>query len=493
MGSRPWLLCWGFGSVLCALVACGSDDDHTKKREDGEAGAGGEIAASGGEAGSESVSDAGSGGSGGADDIADDLGFLKEFCERFAETECGARASCSGVDPSCSSETIESCHMYGRAELLPAIHAGMLEYDAEAAEACFTDPLVGFCSTNNLWFLPSCRQMFHGLTAGEDACYRVYFLGHESDTCAEGYCNAKPGSLDCGSGHCLPYLTDEEPCIDEQGVRVEPGCGPGRLCDFPSKHCAAEKKRHEPCATIGELCNNDIPRLFCLPKTDGSEALECDAARASGAVCGLPSGPQTSTACESLVCNAGKCADENEEGNPYCFTKTCPAGRACLQNADAPTCEEPIAAGEPCHSGFAECEAGFACIAVGDPADGMGTCQPLAEEGESCADSGCVNGLRCDGEPPTCVTIARAGEACTGPGDCAPGSSCLPTSMICGARALLGESCGVDGDCERGLYCGDDSRCRPWRRNGEPCERPGQCVYYNGCGDDGVCASQCTP
>jgi hypothetical protein len=495
MGLRQWILCGGLGVVASVFAACGSDDEHIKKRDGGEAGggAGGELATSAGGASGSAIAE---GGGGGAEALPDDLGFLKELCERFAQAECGARDTCFGSNPSCVTDTIEYCHLYGRAELLPALNAGIMEYDADAAEACFSDPLLGFCSTNNLWSLDSCRQMFRGVTAtgSDESCYRVYFLGHETNTCKTGYCDAKLGSQECGAGRCQPYLGDQ-PCIDAEGVRIEPGCGPGRLCDYPSKHCVDEKAQHEACTSLGESCNNGLPRLFCVPKADGSEALECDAARPAGSVCGLPSGPQTSIACESLVCTAGKCADKNEAGAAYCFTgeRACPEGQTCLYNGDPPTCGEPVAEGDPCHIVGSECDDGLSCVGSGEPDELTGTCQPLAEEGESCAGASCAVGLRCAGEPPVCATIMALGEACAGTEDCVMGTRCLPSTGTCGKPALLGQGCSEDGDCEPGLFCGDDERCRPWQRNGEPCERQQQCVYGNGCGDDGVCASLCTP
>jgi hypothetical protein len=333
--------------------------------------------------------------------------------------------------------------------------------------------------------------MFQGLTAtgSDDPCYRVYFLGFETNTCKTGFCDAAVGSKECGVGRCQPYLGDE-PCIDAEGAPVQPGCGPDRHCEFASKQCVDNKAQHEACTSPGEECGSGLPRLFCVPKADGSATYECDAARPAGSVCGMPDGPQLSIACDSLVCTDSKCSDENEAGAQYCFRGNCPDGQTCLQT-DPPTCGAPVAEGQVCHAAGNECAAGLGCVAGEDPT--MGTCQPLAEEGESCASVGCVAGLHCDGEPSVCAPIAMAGEACASPSDCVAGTRCLPSSDTCGTPALLGEDCSADGDCEPGLFCGDDGRCRPWRRNGEPCERQQQCVYGNGCGDDGVCAAQCTP
>jgi hypothetical protein len=489
-----WLVC-GLSTVggTCFL-ACGSDDEQLKRAENG-----GKISGSGGAAGEEEPQGgARSGaGAGGADSDEDDLGFMKEVCDRFARTECQGREDCYGPDPVCVAQTIDYCHLYARAELLPSLQAGLIEYDAAKAEECFDDSLDGFCSTNNLWYVKSCREMFRGTSGADEPCYRVYFLANTMDTCAEGHCDTTP-QAECGSGRCVPFLADDADCVDEQGARVEPGCGPDRLCDYPSKRCFAEKVLHDPCTTLGDSCNNSLPRLFCLPKADGSEALECDVPRPTGSVCGLGSGPQTSAACQSLICNDGRCIDKSETGEIYCLAgpQVCPAGQACFAKPDNPVCGDPITEGGACSTIGHDCAAGLSCVASGEPAANTGTCQPLAEAGEDCLGIDCAEGLRCLGDETasSCAPIVEMGGACESAGECADGLDCLEGSKRCGLRAPLGAHCQADGDCERGLYCGDGAKtCRPWQRNGEACTRQQQCVYDNGCTEDGVCASLCSP
>jgi hypothetical protein len=451
-----------------------------------------------GGAGADADADAGAGtASGGASSVADDLGFVKELCDRFAQTECQGREGCYGADPTCVPRTTGYCHLYARAELLPALEAGLLEYDPAKAEECFTDSLEGFCSTNNLWYVKSCREMFRGTTGTDEPCYRVYFLANTLDTCAQGHCDTMPRAA-CGSGRCEPFLADDADCIDEQGAPVEPGCGPNRLCDYPSKRCFAEKQLHDACPTLGAPCNNSLPRSFCIPKADGSDVLECDVPRPTGSVCGLSSGEQISIACQSLICHGGECVDESETGEIYCLAgaQVCPAGQACFVKPDNPVCGDPIAADGACSTLGHECAAGLGCVASGEPEANLGTCQPLAEAGEDCLEVGCAEGLRCVGDDTEsrCAPIVEAGGPCESTNECADDLDCLEGSQTCGARAPFAAPCEADGDCERGLYCDDDAKtCRSWHRNGEPCTRQQQCVYDNGCTDAGVCESLCSP
>jgi hypothetical protein len=478
------------------FLACGSDDQHLRRAENG-----GESSGRGGEPG-DAQAPGGAGGSAdtgvaGAQSVEDDLGFLKELCDRFAQTECQGREDCYGADPVCLTQTTGYCHLYARAELLPALKAGLIEYDAAKADACLGGVPAGFCGTNNLWYLKSCREMFRGTGGADDPCYRVYFLSNTIDTCAEGQCDAKP-QTECGSGRCVPFLADDADCVDAEGVRVEPGCGPGRLCDYPSKRCVAEKVLHEACTSLGEACNYDLPRLFCVPKADGSDALECDAPRPTGSVCGAIGGPQASIACESLICKEGKCIDESETGESYCLAgdRVCPAGQVCFAKPDYPVCGDAITEGGACSTIGRECAAGLACVASGEPTENMGTCQPLAEEGEDCLAIGCAEGLRCVGDDTasSCAPIVEAGGSCESSNECADGLDCLEGPKTCGVPALIGAACQADGDCEGGLFCGDDAKtCRPWKRNGEACTRQQECIYNNGCTDDGVCESLCTP
>ncbi len=494
------VLCW-VSSGSAAVAACGSDDakrSHAAVAGESAGGQGGQTDANGGggQATTAGVPAASGNEAGGAASGENDLGFLNEFCDRFAQTECGAREVCYGPTPDCLSNTVQYCHMYGRAELLPAIAAGLIEYDPSKAEECFTAPVEGFCGTNNLWYSAACRDAFKGTVTGNDPCYPLYFLGNELDTCDGGKCNAMPGSKDCGSGRCQPYIADGDPCRDDQNKPILPGCRPGSLCNETSKLCMAGLKRHATCTNEGGQCNNELPLLTCVPRADGKAGFECDLRRPAGEICGITDGGQFSAACESFVCRDNKCVDKDLAGDLYCFSGVCPAGKVCLHLPENPLCQDPIAQGDACQMSDHGCDVGLNCVSDQNPDAPLdGTCQPIAEEGESCLGVECAAALRCVGQDaPTCQPIVERGDDCVPEAStCAVGLDCLEGSGKCGDRLLFGEPCTVDGDCEGGLFCSDDTgTCRPWKHNGEECTRNQECVYGNGC-TKGVCDSICAP
>jgi hypothetical protein len=178
-------------------------------------------------------------------------------------------------------------------------------------------------------------------------------------------------------------------------------------------------------------------------------------------------------------------------------------------------------AGAPCNTGW-QCESGSCTYAIASAADGgasafdgCGTCTAVAAVGQSCADSGCVQGSACEpsrgGKPPTCVAVesGQAGARCDGaaalcaaslycdPGShtckaaggasapCADSSRCVaglacigpPGAGTCQAPAADGGGCQSDDGCAPGLVCLHE-RCASvtWASSGQPCGGATRCL-----------------
>lgn len=118
------------------------------------------------------------------------------------------------------------------------------------------------------------------------------------------------------------------------------------------------------------------------------------------------------------------------------------------------------AKGEPCESSCFERydRAGFACTLL--PSDAAApdaasqTC--FTRDGVACGPAG------------TCVTVPAVGEACWGPGTCAPNAFCGPAS-VCVALSGPGGACtGLPDECVSGQRC-VNAVCVNWAAFGEPC------------------------
>lgn len=160
----------------------------------------------------------------------------------------------------------------------------------------------------------------------------------------------------------------------------------------------------------------------------------------------------------------------------------CLSGTCVLDSEPAPHGQAGAACGATCRTspGYgAGCESSFAAFDDPDPdpalpecftSDGLHcagtagarTCQPLVEEGNSCAGSsqGCVVGTFCDLETRVCQAQTDTGpcgperNACTANADCDVDTGlCVPMGSRDGTR------CEQDGDCRSG-YCNPSSLCQ---------------------------------
>jgi hypothetical protein len=380
--------------------------------------------------------------------------------------------------------------MYARAELAPAIAAGLVVFDAEQAKKCLATPQEDFCEGNNFWILGDCHGVFRGAVPNGGKCFSIYFIETVNE-CQSGACVGHSlGS--CTPGTCTPYLAEAAICRGDGGAAIEPNCAPGFHCDHHDR-CVKDGDPGAPCVDTGDLCRNAYPLTACGPLADGGTGAECTRPRAGGAPCEA-NGVNLSIVCRSGTCTEGTCVDTIDAGTLCGLSiNRCPVGQVCISSlTDPAVCGAPLAAGAPCIVGSPVCIPDYACTAH----DGGATCDPLPKTGESC-DGPCAAGLYCSSFGDSglaCTPIRHAGETCRGEGDdaCAEGLRCEAATKTCKAFTPFGATCASDRECERGLYCDDTSkRCVRWKLTGTPCTRDEQCDYGHECGDAGTCASVC--
>lgn len=443
--------------------------------------------ATGGEAGADASGPGEAAVDGGA---AEDLGPMAAYCAQLAGAYCNRRAYCSGrPDPSCVPETTAACRMSARAQIVEALDAGVVAFDAVKAAACFASPFEDFCQPEDFGALEACRGVFQGTIPLGAPCLRVYLFG-DLDECKDGSCSVGEVYGACVPGTCQPFLGAGSPCVDDAGSLIGPGCGPGYSC--AAGVCAIDGRIGDPCLNPGELCRPTWPQVECAPLADGG--LACDQARIAGGLCAYQEAG-VDEVCRSQTCGAdGGCTDLLVDGGIVCGATAppCASGTACQPNGkDPPSCQPPRGPGAACLPGDV-CSDGFTCAPNGD--GGTSTCVALPAIGAPCAGA-CAPGATCTsfGDAGTCVAIVPEGGACRGAGDdtCAPGLTCNATSKTCLPFAGWSAACAADGDCERGLYCDDAARlCRTWKRHGAPCARDGECIFGSGC-SGGLCESAC--
>jgi hypothetical protein len=204
---------------------------------------------------------------------------------------------------------------------------------------------------------------------------------------------------------------------------------------------------------------------------------------------------------------------------------------ACAAAQSATSCDSIVSppechitgslpAGAPCNTGW-QCQSGSCSYTMrsadGRPpvVSGCGTCTAAANIGQSCAESGCVQGSACapspNGAAPTCVAITagdagahcdgmaalckvslycdpashtctagrRAGASCEDSSHCKAGLACLgkPGAATCVAPAAAGGACQASDGCASGLACAR-GRCAPvtWASAGQPCGGAARCL-----------------
>jgi hypothetical protein len=232
------------------------------------------------------------------------------------------------------------------------------------------------------------------------------------------------------------------------------------------------------CGGIGaseeEVCKTDLTRAYASQRfgavTIGeslaagrlriSESALSVCARGDGMSCAVLKVFPCPEALVGLVPIGGKCNDDSECGEGYCFYR----GQSC-----ADVCKHFASTGARCDR--ERC-------APSDFCDDSQICRPLPGQGDPCVDFHCQRGLWCSSStrsPPfACTTLPADGQTCTYTGVlCGSGLYCdFPTSL-CHPLLEPGSSCSTFASCKRGFTCGgpnDRQTCVPWGDRGTPCD-----------------------
>ncbi len=322
-----------------------------------------------------------------------------DFCERWVEETCTARAGCceSGTkfDPEqCRIELSNSC-----LRIVPpdVIEDGELVFDSDAARECFgqstscADPALALTEPDLDGLLTfdqqkACSNMLTGYLPPGSACTR-------RDSCerAGEFSECYVGSLDGDTpppSICAKVVRDDETCsfsLDSYELHV---CSEGKFCDLSGFKPSADDSPATRAFVFSAPCRDEIPLgESCINPADDAGLLAC----------------QTGLFCDVTGGNTATCSKKKGEG-------------------------------EPCDTYANQCADGLACTHV-DPGD---VCQPLVVDHAYCLGSlRCGDGLCQDDE-----TATSCPQDCQGSGPCGDGICQQGEAEIC-----LEDCCG-DGYCE---------------------------------------------
>jgi hypothetical protein len=208
------------------------------------------------------------------------------------------------------------------------------------------------------------------------------------------------------------------------------------------------------------------------------------------------------TECRSLHCDVPACGQACCAGT--CAGDTAPAptglGESCAHircesslycDAATSTCVALLPEGAPCASPDA-CDFGLSCVF---PAQGGLTCTALPGPGEPCTDACRDQSTTCSATTSTCVSIARAGDACTQNMDCPLFYQCdatrhcsLTPTVPVGAPCRATDVCAVRAFCDipDNMIMGT---CSPPKVDGSTCEIDMQCQSLI-CGESHTCTPE---
>jgi hypothetical protein len=186
----------------------------------------------------------------------------------------------------------------------------------------------------------------------------------------------------------------------------------------------------KPCQSTTECTNG-----FCQGSSATGCPGTCVAFAATGASCA------TALCAKSDFCKNSICVARGSQGAACTSTSECVDGLSCSNS----TCGAAAAEGAPC-SGIEGCQTGLYCDSFG----GSSTCKKPLQTGGSCIVSfQCADGLRCSSAG-TCQAIADVGQSCTTLA-CAGDASCDPTMKTCKLSGQVGDNC--TPTCALNLYC----------------------------------------
>lgn len=252
--------------------------------------------------------------------------------------------------------------------------------------------------------------------------------------CIGGYCDLGVSRKPCGTGVCTAYLPVGTSCTTGRCDPAQGTCWSGV--------CRARGGNMEPC--LSDLdCNT---QSTCKSATQGAPRV-CTAREANLGV--------------GSTCDAGQIPDG------------CGVGGRCVapEPGMAPVCVRGKSDGSACYS-TQECQGTSVCVGADAAARRPGNCQGQGRPGDSCAGAGsiCQLTLYCEPATKTCQPAAENGQSCARDPQ-APGQACLSGQCVAEGMAATGVCTDRGGD-------------------GAPCKSPGDC-QSGVCGAGGLCASVC--
>lgn len=299
--------------------------------------------------------------------------------------------------------------------------------------------------------------VFHGGAALGESCTSYDMVTSncvQGTTCLDGTCVAP-----CDA---LAGLPEGALCRNEDGIDFD-DCAENLVCDWESRRCMSLPEIGEPCPS-GD-CVRDA---YC----DWDDNI-CRAAASVGARCG------EIDCVEGAYCDWGQvdgiCRADRTEGQS-CRDSRCADGLLCDYDRDA--CVAPASENRPCGGG---CEEGLFCL------DGL--CRAPLEEGASCRNGACAEGLWCDWSIERCAALPDGeGQPCP-VGECAGRLWCDTSNDPqgeCRLRAPFGDPCTGHRQCETG-FC-PAGFCEDLPLEGDSCASANACA--NGLVCDGeVCVT----
>ncbi len=281
--------------------------------------------------------------------------LLQARCQRFVR--CGLF-----VDD-------DSCQAYFRVvpdpDRKPAIDAGKLKYDGDAAKRCNDAIAAQTCdgeSRDGRRAPDVCAKVFVGQVGDGDAC-------QDDLECASARCNRNLAS--CEHGACCAGT-----CASSTKAGVGEQCANNGDCT-DDEFCAMDMTCHA-LGKSGDTCFNDVQCDFGLACAGTGFPKSCVTAAATGSAC-----PDARCADIGAACPSGTCVAAGLPG----------ANTACTADSDC--------------SIYALCDTAGSHVCVAYPTLGM-----------ACDPRGCAGDAFCDSMTMKCTTPLAAQAPCTGDFDC---------------------------------------------------------------------------
>ncbi len=256
----------------------------------------------------------------------------------------------------------------------------------------------------------------------------------------------------CDGAGATSTANDDADILDDQNPCTLDGCsmGMGTVTPQPGIPCGVSGTCDDQGQCIGCTVPSDCPGMdtFCQQRTCVANVCGFSYTAADTP---LPSGQQTSSDCQTLVCGlTGQILPVEEPTDVFVDGLECTLDQ-CVGGA---VMNPPLSIGSPCSSGGTVCDGMGACVGCNTPADcpdppaypcsvaacTMGTCGGAdAAPGTVCAAPSCAGG------------VAQLTDVCSG-GACVDGGSQACAPYVCGPSACT-TSCAGNAGCSGGFVC----------------------------------------